>query len=133
MQIRSIYRLFLAFVLTFAVSTSFAASINWQSYSSSAFATAKKEHRKVLLFGKASWCPWCRRMMSNTFPDSTVANIINKSYVPIMIDIDNNTTVADEYDIKVVPTMIILTADKKIVDSSTGYKDASEMAQFLRR
>ncbi len=132
-QTKTIARLFLAFFLTFSLSTAFAEDINWHSYSKSAFAEAKKQHKNVLLFGMASWCPWCKKMKSNVFTDSTVVSLINQKYVPVMIDIDKEAHVADSYNISVVPTNIILSGDYKVIDSKTGYLSASEMASFLRQ
>lgn len=132
MQIKTVAKLFLAFFLSFSMGACFAESINWQPYSSASFAKAKKQHKLVLLFGKANWCPWCKRMKSDTFTDSSVVNLINRNYVPVMIDIDEQSSVADRYNISVVPANIILTGDYKVIDSRTGYLSASQMSSFLR-
>lgn len=133
MRAQTIAKVVLAFfVVLGTINACFADSINWQPYSSAAFAKAKKEHRHVLLFGKANWCPWCRRMKNETFSNSTVISLINKNFVPVMIDIDDQSSVADRYDISVVPASIILTGDYKVVASKTGYLSASEMSTFLR-
>jgi thioredoxin-related protein len=131
-QIRTIIKLFLPVILAMTISTCFAASVNWQPYSSATFDKAKAQHRNVLLFGKANWCPWCRRMRSSTFTDSSVESLINKHYIPVMIDIDTDADLANQYQIKAVPTIIILNGDKKILDTTTGYQTASDMAEFLR-
>lgn len=132
MQIKTLSKLFVALFLTFSIGVCFADSINWQPYSSATFAKAKKQHRMVLLFGKATWCPWCRRMKSDTFSDSAVVSLINKNYVPVMVDIDDQSSIADRFNISVVPANIILTGDYKVVDSKTGYLSASQMSSFLR-
>jgi uncharacterized protein YyaL (SSP411 family) len=125
-------KLIIAIFFTVAASVCAAAEINWQSYSSAAFAKAQKQHRMVLLFGKASWCPWCRRMKSETFTDSTVVSLINQYYVPVMIDIDSDPSIADRYNISVVPANVIMSGNYKVIDSKTGYISAREMASFLR-
>lgn len=127
------FKLALGTLFVLAVQTCLAADINWQPYSSSIFAKAKKQHSLVLLFGKATWCPWCRRMKSDTFTDSTVINLINKHYIPVSIDIDDDSSIASRYQMSVVPVVIILDGDYKIIDSKTGYMGASSMASFLRR
>lgn len=133
MQFKTLSKFFIAFFLAISVGTCFADSINWQSYTSATFAKAKKQHKLVLLFGKATWCPWCRRMKNETFTDSTVISLINKNYVPIMIDIDDQSSIADQYNISVVPANIIMTDDYKVVDSKTGYLSANQMASFLQK
>lgn len=132
MRTQFITKLAITLLVTLFSGICSAADINWQSYSSAAFAKAKKEHRLVLLFGKASWCPWCRRMKSETFSDNSVIELVNKNYVPVMIDIDENASIADRFDISVVPANIILTGDYRVVATKTGYIGASEMSSFLR-
>lgn len=121
------------FFLIASINTAFAASIDWQSYSSDVFTQAKSEHRLVLLFGMASWCPWCSKMTSEVFTDSTVVNLVNKYYIPVMIDIDNEPDTAKRYNMYGVPTNIIMTGDYKILDTKMGYVNSSRMASFLSR
>lgn len=132
MRLQSISRIILCFFLALGVSTCFAADINWQTYSKSSFAKAKKEHRLVLLFGKASWCPWCRRMKSETYSNNSVIELVNKYYIPVMVDIDDEASIADKYNISSVPTVIILDGDYKIVDSKAGFQDVSDLVKMLQ-
>lgn len=131
-RFKSLSAFILAFFLSVSMTACFAEDINWQPFSDSTFAKAKKQHRMVLIFGKATWCPWCRRMKSETLTDSTVISLINNNYVPVMIDIDEQSNVADRFNISVVPANIILTGDYQVVDSKTGYLSVSQMTSFLR-
>lgn len=125
-------KLVLTLLISIYVTSALAAGINWQSYSRSAFEKAERDNRKVLLFGMAPWCPWCRRMKSNVFTDSTVINLINKYYVPVIINIDNEQDTANRYQMTGVPINIILDSKYKVLDSKMGYIDANDMASFLR-
>lgn len=123
----------LLFVFVTSINIAFAASINWQSYSSDVFTKAKSEHRLILLFGMASWCPWCSRMSSEVFTDSRVVDLVNKYYIPVMVDIDSDPNTASRYNIYGVPASIILNGDYKIIDKKLGYINPSRMASFLRK
>lgn len=130
MQAR-LYTIIATFLFAFFSTTCFA-DINWQSYSKNVFAKAKQEHKLVLIFGKAEWCPWCRKMKDNTYTDSAVISLVNKRFIPVRVDIDNDASLASNYDITVVPKTIILDENARTVDSLTGYIDSGAMLKFLQ-
>lgn len=132
MRYPTLAKLIIALLLSIVSCASLAASISWHRYSEAAFSLAKKENRLVLLFGKAAWCPWCRRMQNEVFTNGTVIGLINKYYIPVVVDIDNDAAIADSYHISGVPANIIMNSDYKIIDSKMGFVDANEMASFLR-
>jgi len=133
MRILTVTKLVFAALLALSFSTvCLADSINWQPYSSAAFAKAKKSNKMVLLFGKANWCPWCRRMKNETYSDDSIIKLVNSNFIPVMIDIDDDASIADRFDISVVPVNIILTGDYKVVDSKTGYLSVSQLTSFLK-
>lgn len=123
----------LFFVMIASISTAFAASIDWQSYSSDVFSKAKSEHRLVLIFGMATWCPWCSRMTSEVFTDSRVVDLVNKYYIPVMVDIDNEPDTAKQYNMYGVPASIIINGDYKIIEKKMGFVSQSRMASLLYR
>ena len=125
------YSLILVTLFTLASTTCFA-DINWQPYSKNVFTKAKQEHKLVLIFGKAEWCPWCRKMKDNTYSDSAVVSLVNKHFIPVRVDIDNDAGLASNYDITVVPKTIILDENARTVDSLTGYIDSGAMLKFLQ-
>lgn len=45
-----------------------------------AYATAAKEHKKVMIIFHASWCGWCRKMDSS-LNDASVKDFFDKNYV----------------------------------------------------
>jgi uncharacterized protein YyaL (SSP411 family) len=119
-------------IALFSINIAFADSIHWQSYSNNVFETAKKSKKLVLLFGKAEWCHWCQLMRSSSYTSSTIIDIVNKYYVPVFVDIDRDSRIADSYGISAVPTTIILNGDRKVIDSTTGYLTTDALARMLR-
>src|SRR5260221_13813630 len=55
--------------------------IDWQLWSDSVFAQAKKEGRFVLLNLGAVWCHWCHVMDDVTYRDPKVIELIRSHYV----------------------------------------------------
>ena len=63
--------------------------IDWQPWSDSAFAQAKKEGRFVLLNLGAVWCLLCHVMDEITYLDPKVTELIRSHYVAVRVDGDS--------------------------------------------
>lgn len=80
---------------------------------------------KILKF-QASWCAPCKML-------STVFNDI-KDELPhelVEIDIDENSDMAKQYNIRGVPTLVLLDGDTE-VDRKSGYMSPPQLKAFLR-
>lgn len=122
---------FLLFSNLILVPVSFSASIAWQSYSSQVFINAKNTDKNILLYGKTTWCHFCKKM-NGTLQNSKIVSTINSRFIPVIIDIDNNASIAKQYNITHLPTFIILDANNKIIDSFFGYMTAAELMKKLK-
>lgn len=127
---KGINLLLTVFLLAF-ISQVYAASIQWRSYSSAAFAQAKSSHRLVLVYAKTAWCPWCKRMMGN-YAQPQIISLINKNFVPVMIDVDQEPVVAKNLGVNGFPTIVIMDADRRIIDTYSGYMSAESLADTLQ-
>jgi len=94
----------------------------------------KEEFADILNSGKicvcefsASWCGPCR-MMAPIMED--VSEKYKRKYYFYQIDIDSAEEIADEYNIEVVPTIIIFSGGKEI-GRTTGFKEFEKIEQFL--
>ena len=50
---------------------------------------AQQSGKKILLFGYAEWCGYCRKTRRETFPDSTVLAAIEQYYHPVQLDTES--------------------------------------------
>jgi thioredoxin-related protein len=112
-------------------STNASSTIRWQAYSPSVFEEAKSTHHPVILLGKSASCHWCEKMALNTFSNSTIIKLINKSYTPVVIDINKNRDVFIQYKIFKLPTTIIFDTNGNVIKTATGYIKADRMIQIL--
>ena len=55
---------------------------------------AKQSGKKILLFGYAEWCGYCRKTRKETFPDSTVLAAIDKYYLPVQLDAESEEEIS---------------------------------------
>src|SRR5271157_5168471 len=60
--------------------------VDWYPWGEEAFAKAKKENKPVFLSIGYSTCHWCHVMAHESFEDSNVAKIMNKTLISIKVD-----------------------------------------------
>lgn len=107
-----------------------ASSIAWRSDFDAALAEARRTGRPVLVDFTASWCPPCIAMKHEVWPDPEVERAVADGYVPVAVDIDRNTAVADRFGVDAIPTVFVVDASGQIVRRG-GFMPASGMLRFL--
>ena len=107
-------------------------SINWREWSPQIFKEAQKQHKLVMVFGKAEWCPWCQRMKSNTYADPEVIALMNKSFIPVHVDVDQDSALAEELHIDNLPTILFMNANQKVLKETKGYTTAGTMIRYMK-
>lgn len=93
---------------------------------------AKENGKKVLIFGQASWCPYCRQMEREVYPQPEVVEIINKYFYTVMIDTESqeklkfNEDVFTEQEFAAalrlysLPTHYFVTSDGQVIAGQPG-------------
>lgn len=79
----------------------------------------------------ANWCMPCRWMDETTFSDPRVAQYMNENYVPVKVDIDNFDGYAykQQYNIRVLPSMLIFNSKGEIV---ARYQESLPPSRLLK-
>ncbi len=60
--------------------------VNWYPWGDEAFATARREKKPVFLSVGYSTCHWCHVMAHESFEDESVADLLNKNFIPVKVD-----------------------------------------------
>ncbi|MGB0391621.1 MAG: thioredoxin domain-containing protein [Salibacteraceae bacterium] len=71
--------------------------VNWYPWGDEALEKAKSENKLILVSIGYSACHWCHVMEHESFEDSTVAAIMNESFVCIKVDREERPDVDDVY------------------------------------
>ena len=118
-------------------------SIEWYKYDKG-LAKAKAENKHIFLFFRSKWCKWCNLMEKKTFTDQEIVNRLNKSFIPIKIDLDSknkdmdlngkkisDNNVAEMYNIFSFPYLIFLEPDQSNIGVLPGYVEAKDLVLIL--
>ncbi len=75
-----------------------------------ALATAKSQHRPVLVDFSAIWCPTCRLLHQRVFTNAAVKAAISQGYVLARVDYDAPEAAAfmQKYDVTGFPSLLVL-------------------------
>lgn len=74
-------------------------------------------NKKLVLIFSADWCPYCRILKKD------IDNIILfKQYIVCFIDTDKNKNLVEKYEIKGLPTSVIIDSRENELSRKMGYK-----------
>ena len=54
---------------------------------------SKTEKRKIFIDVFTDWCGWCKVMDKSTFPDPTIAGLLNEKFYPVKFDAEQTADV----------------------------------------
>lgn len=92
---------------------------------------SKDEDRLVYVVFKGRSCPWCDRQSEEMSKPEVVKSM--RGLVVFLADVSENRELARKYGVSSVPAHRLIDSDGKVIKSSFGYMDASEMEDFLAR
>lgn len=105
----------------------------WHADYDAALAEAKQTGKPVLLDFGASWCGPCQTLEKQVFPDPAVSQFLARDYIAVKVNCDDGSRVADQYRVRSLPTLIVLSPDGHEVARRSGSADARDIAQWLNQ
>lgn len=104
--------------------------IHWASSLEGAMALAKKENKKVMVVMTTSFCPWCRRLKTQTLKDPVLQAKISTNFIAVEVDRDHDTYPNILYT-RLVPTTFFLTNRGELLYHSIGFKEPKSFTADL--
>lgn len=95
-----------------------------------ALAQAKKENKPIFMDAFTTWCGPCKMMSKSTFTDTAVAELFNKQFVNLKMDMEKGEgpDLLQRYGIVAYPTLLFLNSDGEVLHKALGFQNAE---QFL--
>lgn len=108
-----------------------AASFAWRTDLDAALAESARVGRPVFADFQASWCPPCIAMAHDVWPDPEVGRLLTERYIPVSIDVDRDPQSAARYDIRGIPTILVLDAQGRVLRTA-WFVSRGGILDFLR-
>lgn len=107
-------------------------AFKWEHHWPEAEKLAKEQGKPMLVVFSASWCPPCKMMKQDVWPNPRVGEIVSANYVPLYIDVDldEHTSKVAQYEVTGIPLVVVLNEDGT-VNRKTYSMSADETVQFL--
>jgi thioredoxin-related protein len=121
---------FLALCLA-ALSASAGEGIRWQSYREG-MALAQKEKKKVYLHFYADWCSYCKKMDRSTFQATEVMSYLNKHFVPVRVNTDQEKKIARRYNVRPIPDNWFIDGQGQRIANRPGYIPPEDLYLLLK-
>lgn len=107
----------------------FGPKLKWQTDLKAARKVAAAEDKLLLIVFTAPWCTYCHKLIENTVSHRDLVPFIDRHFVPVQIDFDENPRVAEVLEVDSLPCTVILSPQADLLALRKGY---AEVASFRR-
>jgi len=92
---------------------------------------AKAQNKLVFMDCYTSWCGPCKRLAAQVFPDSSVGEFYNSTFVNTKFDMEKGegVDIAGKYQIRAYPTLLWLDGDGNVKHKIVGGLDVAGLIQ----
>jgi thioredoxin-like negative regulator of GroEL len=109
-----------------------AEEVDWRPDYPAARREAVEKDRPLLLDFGYQGCVWCEKLEAVTFRADPVAQVLNKQFVPVKIDVHKDPDLAEKLRLQAYPTVVLAAPDGKILDRIEGFKEPEVLQERLR-
>lgn len=107
-----------------------AGDILWKDYTPG-MALARQENKSIFLYFYAPWCTYCTKLKKTTFKNDKVLAYLNDNFISIQVNTDESKALAQEWQVRGLPTMWFLEPDGKKINRMPGYVEAGQLLKIL--
>ena len=106
--------------------------VEWKSYAMG-MDLAKDKNKLVFLHFYAKWCSYCTKMEKESFQDDSIADYLNDNFISIRVDVDEEKSIADTYNVFALPTTYFFTSSGEKLGPVPGYISKDRLMTMLKK
>ncbi len=103
----------------------------WKRLNADTLQRAQRENRLLLVDLAADWCQFCKKMDHSTWPDPKVMESIDKYYIPVRIQDEEEPVLAEKYRQYGRPGIFVLNGNGEEIARRRGYLEPRFMHWML--
>src|SRR5262249_21730899 len=107
--------------------------VQWRRDYNSARREAEQKGMPLVVDFGTNNCFWCTKLDETTFRDPAVVRLMNEKFIPLKIDAQQDSVLAEMLRIQSYPTIVLAAADGKILGTLVGYQEATRFHENLQR
>lgn len=94
---------------------------------------AAAESKHILLYFYSEWCEPCTWMEKNCLSKPAVQSMLDKNFIPLKVDLDEleGFEMRRKYEIRIMPTIIILDENGKVMHRAEETMNVKKMLAFI--
>ncbi|MFM9961902.1 MAG: thioredoxin family protein [Planctomycetaceae bacterium] len=105
----------------------------WKHDFTAASKEAKQAGRPLLIHFGATWCPPCRQMEKDVLHHPDVRDLLTQQFVAVIIDSDQHPELISQFEIKGLPTDVIVGPDGTVLLKAEGGRDRKSYLAQLKQ
>ena len=94
-------------------------------------AQARENKQLVLLKFQANWCGPCHTLTDNIIPRKDVQKALD-NWMVIAVDVDQHDSFANKHNISVIPTLVAMTPQEKVLGRLDGMVSVPQLIAFIQ-
>lgn len=130
---RAFFSIFTVTFTLFVISISQTSAGDWLHDFEAAQKQAQDKDMPLLLHFHASWCGPCHQMDQTVLRTAAVKNLFGKRVIGVKIDSDQNRHLVDRFNVRSLPSDILLTPTGTIITRTDGFQNKNVYLSFLGR
>lgn len=104
----------------------------WKHDFTDAAKNAKQSGRPLLIHFGATWCPPCRQMEKDVLHHADVRELLTRNFVAVMVDSDQHPVLIQQFEIKSLPTDVVIAPDGVVLPKMEGGRDRKTYLAQMR-
>lgn len=109
----------------------FGPKLKWQKDLKTARKLAADDNKLLLIVFTAEWCTYCHKLVENTISHRDIVPLVNRHFVPVLLDFDDNQRTAEILEVDSLPATIVLSPQADLLARSQGYATVEPFRQTL--